>query len=162
MKNEKARAKKRGGFVLFICLLLLMLMFVFCFPSFIMADTDSSETAATDGGTDTVVGEESVEVKAEDAESKEEINELKEQKGVLLFADSGRELNALSSPAPATDKVYLSYNKLVRYEGYSTHYFKVKYDGRTKVAYCVQPREKSPSKGTWTAYKYNNKIGLIL
>lgn len=90
MKNEKARAKKRGGFVLFICLLLLMLMFVFCFPSFIMADTDSSETAATDGGTDTVVGEESVEVKAEDAESKEEINELKEQKGVLLFADSGR------------------------------------------------------------------------
>ena len=158
MKNEKAREKKRGGFKLIICLLLLILMLVFCFPSFIMANTDNSETAATESGTDTVVGEESVEVKAEDAESKEEINELKEQKGVLLFADNDRELNSLSSPAPATDRVYLSYNKLVRYEGYSTHYFKVKYDGRTKVAYCVQPREKSPSRGTWTAYKYNNKM----
>lgn len=99
-----------------------------------------------------------IDISGSDRTSEEELSELRQVNGAVLFADSSASLQPASEPSPATDKVVLKYSKVVHYEGYSTHYFKVKYDGKTKIAYCVQPKLQSPSQGTKTAVKYNSRL----
>lgn len=103
----------------------------------------------------TSISKTSGDVSGADATAKKEIRELEAENGVLLFADS--RTAAVNNP-PAVDKVELSYSRSVRYEGYSTHFFKVKYDGKTKIGYCVQPKEAPPGQGTWTAQKHSGRL----
>lgn len=116
----------------------------------------AEDTAGADSGTGNSSSE--VDISGSDSKSEKELSELKESKGVVLFAESGDSLKPVTEPAPSTDKVVLKYSKVVWYENYSTHYFKVTFDGKTRIAYCVQPKLQAPSRGTKTAHRYNNSL----
>lgn len=99
---------------------------------------------------------ETVTVEGEDQKSEAALEELEQNEGVLLFADTTAQ--TLKSSAPKKDKVVLSYSRKIQYENFFTRNFRVKYDGKTKVAYCIQPKETPLAQGTWTAKEYNNKL----
>lgn len=122
------------------------------------ASAAAGDTAGADSGESSQNSSSEVDISGSDSKSEKELSELKESKGVVLFAESGDSLKPVTEPAPSTDKVVLKYSKVVWYENYSTHYFKVTFDGKTRIAYCVQPKLQAPSQGTRTAYKYNNSL----
>lgn len=105
----------------------------------------------------TVMGEDTdiIHVEGADKKSEEALEELEENQGVILFAENS---NTTDLKGVAKDKVVLTYSKKVRYENFFTRNYRVKYDGKTKIAYCVQPKEDPPSPGSWTAKEYNNKL----
>ena len=121
------------------------------------AETDKTSLVTENAAAEGVVSEK-IDISGSDSTAKKELSQVEKNDGVVLFAGSSKALEPQTSPSPAKDKVKLSYSRLVRYEGYSTHYFKVKYDGKTKLAYCVQPKLKSPPPGTKTAVKYDSKL----
>lgn len=97
-----------------------------------------------------------VEVTGANEQAEEVIDQLEENGGAILFAEN-YEAQTLGASA-STDKVELSYSRVIYYENFMTRNFRVKYDGKTKVAYCVQPKLNPPAEGKWTATEYNNKL----
>lgn len=97
-----------------------------------------------------------INVEGADAKSEDAIKELEKSNGIVLFAE--KEGSIAKSHAAQKDNVVLSYSRRVQYENFYTRNFRVKYDGKTRVAYCVQPKEMPPAEGRWTATEYNNKL----
>ena len=120
-------------------------------------ETSTSEATAAADAVNVVNSEasvvESVNVEAADEEAEETLTELNENNGVVLFAEQ-----ELASPAAATDSVTLQYNRIIRHEKWFTRSFTVQYDGKTKVAYCIEPKDYPPDKGTYTSTKYDSEI----
>lgn len=96
-----------------------------------------------------------IDVTAADQQTEEVLEELEGSGGAVLFAS---EQNVLTNKTAAKDKVVLSYSRIIHYENFFTRNFRVKYDGKTMVAYCVQPKVQPPAEGSWTATEYNNKL----
>ncbi|MDO4870385.1 MAG: VaFE repeat-containing surface-anchored protein [Bacillota bacterium] len=57
-----------------------------------------------------------------------------------------------------TIKVDCTYNKKFNYENYHTFNFKVKYEGNTLTAYCVQPKKRRMTKASHNALRYDNEL----
>lgn len=123
------------------CLLLVIVAGVFAMP----AGTEAAEQETT------IIG-----LEGADAKSEKVLEEMEEAQSVILFANETASSGLKT--AAATDKVVLSYSRKIYYEDFFTRNYRVKYDGETKIAYCVQPKELPPSEGTWTAKEYNNKL----
>ncbi|MCU7378899.1 SpaA isopeptide-forming pilin-related protein [Clostridiales Family XIII bacterium ASD5510] len=86
------------------------------------------------------------------SKTQKELEKVTQSGGAVLFSDT--------SAAAAADepvKVELTYTRTIQYEGFFTRNFRVKISGKTKVAYCVQPKETPPSEGSHVATDYNNK-----
>ena len=125
-----------------ILILLLALLLLCGTPTWSSADSTSNGTVQT-GDT--------VQVEGTNATAKKELQELEETGGAVLFSTE-------ASQMAAKDNVELTYTRTIQYEGYFTRNFRVKVDGKTKVAYCVQPKETPPPEGNHTAEDYNNKL----
>lgn len=97
-----------------------------------------------------------VEVSGADTKAEKALLEIEDNNGVLVFADGMNDMKELGTTK--TDEVVLSYSRLIYYEDYVTRNFRVKYDGKTRVAYCIQPKEPPLAEGKWTAKEYNNGI----
>lgn len=170
-KKKKAAVRKTAGKIAAVVMVLMlaagMLPGAGCMAAYGEGSGETSGRTESSAAAGDTVGAESgessqtsseVDVSGSDSRSEKELSELKESKGVVLFAESGDSLKPVTEPAPSTDKVVLKYSKVVWYENYSTHYFKVTFDGKTRIAYCVQPKLQAPSRGTKTAHKYNNSL----
>ena len=92
---------------------------------------------------------EEIDVSGADSKTEEVLEEIEDNNGILVFADDQNDMQSFG--AAKTDKVVLSYSRLIHYENYVTRNFRVKYDGKTRVAYCIQPKEPPLAQGTWTA-----------
>ena len=101
-------------------------------------------------------GADRITVEGADEKSEQALEDINSNKEVILFADDAGTLQ--SNGTAQTDKVVLSYSRIIRYEDFYTRNFRVTYDGKTKVAYCVQPKEMPPAEGTWTAKEYNSSL----
>ena len=55
-------------------------------------------------------------------------------------------------------KAKLSYSKKVSYESFYTRNYTVKVDGEKQIAYCVQPKNYPPSKGSHNAYSCTREL----
>lgn len=134
---------KRDLWMGILCVFLMAIVSVIAFPIGTVAQT--------------VMGEDTdiIHVEGADEKSEKALEELEENQGVILFAENS---DTTALKGAAKDKVVLTYSKKVRYENFFTRNYRVKYDGKTKIAYCVQPKEDPPSPGTWTATEYNNKL----
>ena len=99
---------------------------------------------------------EEIDVSGADSKTEEVLEEIEDNNGILVFADDQNDMQSFG--AAKTDKVVLSYSRLIHYENYVTRNFRVKYDGKTRVAYCIQPKEPPLAQGTWTAKEYNKSI----
>ena len=101
-------------------------------------------------------GADRITIEGADEKSEQALEDINSNKEVILFADDAGTLQ--SNGTAQTDKVVLSYSRIIRYEDFYTRNFRVTYDGKTKVAYCVQPKEMPPAEGTWTAKEYNSSL----
>lgn len=101
-------------------------------------------------------GADRITLKGADEKSEQALEDINSNKEVILFADDTGTLQ--SNGTAQTDKVVLSYSRIIRYEDFYTRNFRVTYGGKTKVAYCVQPKEMPPAEGTWTAKEYNSSL----
>ena len=127
-----------------ILILLLALLLVCGTPTWANAESSSDLQSIVQTG-------DTVQIEATNATAKNELNELEETGGAVLFSTE-------ASQMAAKDNVELTYTRKIQYEGYFTRNFRVKVDGKTKVAYCVQPKETPPPEGNHTAEDYNNKL----
>lgn len=127
-----------------ILILLLALLLVCGTPTWANAESSSDLQSIVQIG-------DTVQIEATNATAKNELNELEETGGAVLFSTE-------ASQMVAKDNVELTYTRTIQYEGYFTRNFRVKVDGKTKVAYCVQPKETPPPEGNHTAEDYNNKL----
>lgn len=127
-----------------ILILLLALLLLCGTPTWASAESSSDPQGIVQTG-------DTVQIEATNATAKKELNELEETGGAVLFSTE-------ASPMAAKDNVELTYTRTIQYEGYFTRNFRVKVDGKTKVAYCVQPKETPPPEGNHTAEDYNNKL----
>ena len=140
-----------------VCIMLaLVFTMVFSVPVVSLADTapeaDVYAVAEVDLDAPVAVG---VELEGADPKADEIIEELDENDGAVLFsADEG----AWSYPAEARTQVVLDYTKIIRHESWFTRSFSVQYDGKSKVAYCIEPEEFPPEKGQQTAVKYDKEL----
>lgn len=128
-----------------ILILLLALLLLCGTPTWASADSTSSTRNGTVQTGDTV------QVEGTNATAKQELQEMEETGGAVLFSTE-------ATPMAAKDNVELTYTRTIQYEGYFTRNFRVKVDGKTKVAYCVQPKETPPDQGDHVAEDYNNKL----
>ena len=101
-------------------------------------------------------GADRITIEGADEKSEQALEDINSNKEVILFADDAGTLQ--SNGIAQTDKVVLSYSRIIRYEDFYTRNFRVTYDGKTKGAYCVQPKEMPPAEGTWTAKEYNSSL----
>ncbi len=136
----------------------------------VMASSDAAEGSAVSEALESVDMDapmaENVEIDAADAEAEKMMAELEQNGGTVFFAESGgtgetedevatqRERDA----AAETAEVSLNYTKIIRHEGWFTRSFTVQHDGKTKVAYCIEPKDYPPDKSTHTAVRYDNEI----
>ncbi|MDO4834756.1 MAG: VaFE repeat-containing surface-anchored protein [Bacillota bacterium] len=98
---------------------------------------------------ETVTETKKVEIEAENEGSEKVIEEIKEDEGVVIFAQGSEN----------TDKtVRLYYNKKVKYEKYRTHDFHVMCDGESIVAYCIEPTKRLGKKKVRTAVPCSSKL----
>lgn len=96
---------------------------------------------------------EPVTFEAGDAVAEAVIEEMEENRGAVLFASADGD----GAAAPGK-QVELSYSRILRHENWFTRFFTVEYDGKTRVAYCVEPEEYPPEKGEQPAVLYNNVL----
>lgn len=144
IQKEIHMVKGKRNFVIgILCVCVMVTIGTMVFPIGAAANTDLSSNLD-------IIAVEGADEKSEDA-----LEELEENNGVILFAEESVQSTLKGT---ATDKVVLTYTKKIRYEDFFTRNYRVKYDGKTKIAYCVQPKEDPPSPGSWTAKEYNNKL----
>lgn len=138
---RERKAFRVGGKVMAI--FILMVLFILLIPTEVSAESLPNDA-------------EKIEVEGADAKSRKVLDELEENNGIVMFAQDGN--NAGKSRSIQTDNVVLSYSRIIYYENYFTRNFRVHYDGKTRVAYCVQPKEAPPAEGSWLAKEYNSKL----
>lgn len=117
------------------------------FPSGVMAGTDAD--AALPAG----LSESPVVLDGEDSVAEETIESLEENRGAVLFADL-----AADGSGGSEDRVKLSYSEKLRHENWFTRFFTVEYDGKTKIAYCIEPKEYPPEKGEQPAVLFDDGL----
>lgn len=140
MFREKKVFRSKG--ILLMCIVMMMLGIVLPFSIQSYA-AESDETVKID-------------IRGADDKSEAALDEIEDNKGIIVFADEQSGMQSLGTAN--TDKVVLSYSRLIHYENYVTRNFRVKFDGKTRVAYCIQPKEPPLAEGTWTAKEYNKSI----
>lgn len=102
---------------------------------------------------------EKVQLDGAESESEQALTEIEENNGIVLFAASSEETEKASAiPAPDSSNVVLTYNKIIRHEDWFTRNFTISYNGKTKVAYCIEPKDAPPDKGSHTAVRYDNRM----
>lgn len=155
--------RRRGVIVVFV----FMIFIAMILPSTTMAETIDANSSKMDvSGLKTM---EDVEIQApvvekvslegDGREANQVLDEMNEKNGVVLFADtSGADDGELAVKAISSDNVTFTYNKVIRYENFFTRNFTVSYDGKSKVAYCIEPKADPPDKGSHTAMKYDNRL----
>ncbi|MBC6679548.1 SpaA isopeptide-forming pilin-related protein [Zhenpiania hominis] len=132
--------KKKGKRFL---ILLLIAMLICGIPLEVRAGAVKESNIAQNG--------EAIQLEAADIKTESVMKELEQQNGMVLFSTG-------ASPLAANARVELTYSRTIQYENFFTRNFRVKIDGKTKVAYCVQPKETPPAEGAHTAIDYNNKL----
>lgn len=156
---KKKKLLGRRGFAV---VLVLMIITGLVQPLSAMAETENGEgsvSTAADAAemlkTDAPAAD-VVEMESADEEAKQMLDDLEEKNGAVIFAAADN--NVMDVPAASSDQVVLNYTKIIRHEDWFTRSFTVQYDGKRRVAYCIEPKDYPPDKGTHTAVKYDNDL----
>lgn len=165
---HKRKSKKPLGLRGVIVMLVITMFNIIMFPAVTMAETiekGGSESEVTafemlEAAEIQAPVVEEVQLDANGGESEQILDDMGEKNGVVLFAAAASDVNngEMAVPADETDNVVLNYNKIIRHESWFTRNFTVTYDGKTKVAYCIEPKDYPPEKGNHTAVKYDNEL----
>lgn len=115
----------------------------------------ASEVKAATASAPVLEKQDNIELVAEGSMAQKELKEIEENNGAVLF--SSPELTQAAALDDDEMKVKLTYNRIIRYEDYLTRNYRCVFQGKTKVAYCIQPKENPPEPGSYVATEYTNK-----
>lgn len=168
-KNKKSeyeikyKSKRKSASRLMAAALAMIITAGVSFPAGVLANTAadsgtvSEVNTVAENASDVVTAEmpvvDGVNMEAADEQAEEILEDLNSNGGAVLFAEQD-----MSVPAAATDTVQLQYSRIIRHEDWFTRSFTVQYDGKTKVAYCIEPKDYPPDKQSHTSVKYDNEI----